>query len=42
MGVWNLAKLAKSDPSNRMLKDLDKLLVVAKDGKFVSASHSLQ
>ena len=42
MAVPLLANMAKSGPQNRMLKDLDKLLVVTKDGKFVMARQSLQ
>jgi hypothetical protein len=37
-----LSNLAKSDPEKRMLKDLDKIMVVTKDEKFVTARHSLQ
>jgi hypothetical protein len=37
-----LSNLAKSDPKNRMLKDLDKLLEVTKDERFVTARHCLQ
>ncbi|MFP7254826.1 hypothetical protein SFC02_11050 [Terribacillus goriensis] len=37
-----LANLAKSDPENRMLTDLPRLWEVTKDGKFVTARHSLQ
>jgi hypothetical protein len=36
-----LSNLAKSDPEKRMLKDLDKLMTVTKDEKFVTARHSL-
>ncbi|RYZ42841.1 MAG: hypothetical protein EOO71_06210 [Myxococcaceae bacterium] len=36
-----LSNLAKSDPA-RLLKDLDQVLVVTKDEKFVTARHSLQ
>jgi hypothetical protein len=37
-----LSNLAKSDPKERMLKDFDKLLVVTKDERFVTARHCLQ
>ncbi|RYY61039.1 MAG: hypothetical protein EOO05_07865 [Chitinophagaceae bacterium] len=37
-----LANLAKSDPENRMLKDFDRLMLVTKDEKFVTARHTLQ
>ena len=37
-----LSNLAKSDPKNRMLKDFDKLLVVTKDERFVTARHCMQ
>ena len=37
-----LCNLAKSDPKNRMLRDLDALLAVTKDERFVSARHCLQ
>jgi hypothetical protein len=37
-----LSNLAKSDPEERMLKDLDKIIEVTKDEKFVTARHSLQ
>jgi hypothetical protein len=37
-----LSNLAKSDPEKRMLRDLDQLMVVTKDEKFVTARHSLQ
>jgi hypothetical protein len=37
-----LANLAKSDPKGRMLKDIDTLLEVTKDERFVTARHSLQ
>ncbi|RYZ45273.1 MAG: hypothetical protein EOO72_04485 [Myxococcaceae bacterium] len=36
-----LSNLAKSEPK-RLLKDLDKVMVVTKDEKFVTARHSLQ
>jgi hypothetical protein len=37
-----LCNLVKSDPKNRMLKDFDKLLLVTKDERFVTARHCLQ
>ena len=37
-----LCNLAKSDPKNRMLKDLNALLAVTKDEKFVTARHCMQ
>ncbi len=37
-----LSSLAKSDPKNRMLKDIDKLLAVTKDERFVTARHCMQ
>jgi hypothetical protein len=37
-----LCNLAKSDPDNRMLKDLDALLAVTKDERFVTARHCMQ
>ena len=37
-----LSNLAKSDPKNRMLKNFDKLLLVTKDKRFVTARHCLQ
>jgi hypothetical protein len=37
-----LCNLAKSDPKNRMQKDFEKLLVVTKDERFVTARHCLQ
>ncbi len=42
IAVQVLSNLAKSDPEKRMLKDLDKIMVVTKDEKFVTARHSLQ
>lgn len=42
IAVQALSNLAKSDPDQRMLKDLDALLVVTRDEKFVTARHSLQ
>jgi hypothetical protein len=35
-----LCNLAKSDPKQRMVKDLDKLFIVTKDEKFVTARHT--
>jgi hypothetical protein len=37
-----LCNLAKSDPKERILKDFDKLLVVTKDERFVTARHCMQ
>ncbi len=37
-----LCGLAKSDPKQRMLKDLDALLNVTKDERFVTARHCIQ
>ena len=37
-----LCHLALSDPEGRILRDLDKLLAVTKDEKFVTARHCLQ
>jgi len=37
-----LSNLAKSDPKERMLKDLAALLKVTKDERFVTARHCLQ
>lgn len=37
-----LCGLAKSDPERRMLRDLDDLLVVTRDARFVTARHALQ
>jgi hypothetical protein len=37
-----LSNLAKSDPKERMLKDLPALLKVTKDERFVTARHCLQ
>lgn len=37
-----LCNLAKSDPEGRILPDLDKLLAVTKDERFVTARHCLQ
>ena len=37
-----LCNLAKSDPEGRIVHDLDKLLAVTKDERFVTARHCLQ
>jgi hypothetical protein len=37
-----LCNLVKSDPQGRMLKDLDALLAVTKDERFVTARHCMQ
>jgi len=37
-----LCNLAKSDPEERMLKDLPSLVAVTKDEKFVTARHCMQ
>ena len=37
-----LCHLAQSDPEKRMLADFDKLLLVTKDERFVTARHCLQ
>lgn len=37
-----LCNLAKSDPEQRILRDFDRLLVVTRDERFVTARHSLQ
>jgi hypothetical protein len=37
-----LCNLAKSDPENRMQKDLPALMAVTKDERFVTARHCLQ
>lgn len=37
-----LANLAKSDPDHRMRQDLDQVILVTYDEKFVTARHSLQ
>lgn len=42
IAVQLLSNLAKSDPEKRMVRDLDQLMVVTKDEKFVTARHSLQ
>ena len=41
IAVQLLCNLAKSDPENRMQKDLDTLMLVTKDEKIVTARHSL-
>src|SRR5215212_5606212 len=42
IAIQVLSNLAESDTEKRLLKDLDQLLVVTKDEKFVTARHSLQ
>ena len=42
IAVQILSNLAKSDPENRILEDLDQLIAVTKDERFVTARHSLQ
>lgn len=37
-----LGNLGRSDPNGRMFKDFEKLLDVTRDGKFVTARHTLQ
>lgn len=37
-----LCNLAKSDPKNRMLKDMDALVTVTQDERFVTARHCMQ
>lgn len=37
-----LCNLAKSDPEKRMLKDLNALVAVTKDERFVTARHCMQ
>ena len=37
-----LCNLARSDPQNRMLKDLHTLLAVTRDERFVTARHCMQ
>ena len=37
-----LCNLAKSDPRERMLKDLPRLLAVTRDERFVTARHCMQ
>jgi ribosomal protein L17 len=41
IAVQVLSNLAKSDPKQKMIADLDKLMLVTKDEKFVTARHSL-
>lgn len=41
IGVQLLANLTKSDREARMLKDIDKLIAVTRDERFVTARHSL-
>jgi hypothetical protein len=42
IAVQVLANLAKSDPEQRMLRDVDALFAVTRDERFVTARHSLQ
>jgi hypothetical protein len=42
IGAQLLAHLAKSDPEGRMVKDLDKIMLVTRDKMFVTARHTLQ
>ncbi len=37
-----LANLAKSDPENRISRDIDTIFAVTRDEKFVTARHTLQ
>ncbi len=37
-----LSNLAASDPKKRILKDLDRIMVVTHDERFVTARHTLQ
>ena len=37
-----LGNLGKSDPKGRMFKDFEKLLMVTKDERFVTARHTMQ
>ena len=37
-----LCNLAKSDPEDRMLRDLDALINVTRDERFVTARHTMQ
>lgn len=37
-----LANLAKTDPRGRMLSDFDRLLVVTRDERYVTARHAMQ
>lgn len=41
LAVQLLSNLAKSDNEHRLIKDIDKLIAVTKDEKFVTARHSL-
>lgn len=42
IGAQVLCNLAKSDPTDRMLKDFDALLEVTRDDRFVTARHTIQ
>ena len=42
IAVQLLCNLARSDPEQRMLRDVDALFAVTKDERFVTARHSLQ
>jgi hypothetical protein len=42
IGAQLLSNLTKSDPDQRMLNDLDTLIEITKDEKFVTARHTLQ
>jgi hypothetical protein len=42
IGVQVLSSLAVSDPQGRLLADLDRLMEVTRDERFVTARHSLQ
>src|SRR5258708_11983680 len=42
IGAQILCNLAKSDPQGRMVQDVEALLVVTKDERFVTARHCLQ
>ena len=42
IAVQLLTSLAKSDPNERILKDIDIVMKVTQDEKFVTARHSLQ
>jgi len=42
IGAQVLCNLARSDPKGRMLKDFEKLLVVTRDERFVTARHTFQ
>ncbi|MET0636045.1 MAG: hypothetical protein ABWZ25_08440 [Chitinophagaceae bacterium] len=37
-----LTNLAKSDPQKKIIADLDKIIAVTKDEKFVTARHTIQ